>query len=211
MGKTEVKSEKVEVKVVEEITEICEASIEANPGLALGLANLKKIKVNAGSNWPVVPFSEFELGTIGFRSSYGDGVKIAVAGGQAQQRHFALPHYIAMVEGMGNKNDSSVLLQNFTDRDDKNSGRGQILGQISQKHSALIIWQGLSGRVINSYSDVALQDVYYIRPDELAAMYVASKFQVANLKRLDELAAANQGWKAFNIPLDHQRPYDARV
>lgn len=205
------KEKQVVSKVVEGITEVCAASVEANPGLALGLANLSKIKDYTEENWPAAPYSDFNVGTIGFRSDWVAGVKLAVACGKAQQRHFSAKHLIAMVEGMGNPDTASVLMQNFTDQDDKRSAQGQIIGHISIEHSAIIFYQGLSGKIIKSYSDIALKDVYYIPKDDLAAFYVVSKFQSANIKRLDELAAANEGWKAFNVPLDLKRPYDARV
>lgn len=198
-------------KVIDEIAGICAASVETNPGLTRGIANLQKIKVYAEANWPALPFSDFALGTIAFRSEWGEGIKIAVACGKAQQRHFALRHFVAMVEGIGKRDEATVLVQNFTDRDDKQSARGQILAQINPEHSAIVVWQGVAGRVISTYSDVALQEIYYIPRDDLAAMYVASKFQIANIKRLDELAAANEGWKNFNIPLDPKRNYDARL
>lgn len=210
MSKTEGKTEKVDVKVIEEVAEICAGSVETQKGLALGLANLKLIRTYGEANWPALPHSDFALGAIAFRSEWGEGIKIGVACGKAQQRHFSLRHFVAMVEGIGKPEEATVLVQNFTDRDDKQSARGQILAQINPEHSAIIVWQGLAGRVISSYSDIALQEQYYIPRDDLTAIYVAAKFQVANTKRLDELAAANEGWKQFNIPVNPTRAYDAR-
>jgi hypothetical protein len=207
----EVKEKQVASDVIEGLSEICARSVDANPGLAQGMANLKKIGVYDESNWPVAPYSDFSLGKIGFTSGFGTTVKLSVVCGQAQERHISLRHYIAMVEGMDNPDTASVLLQNFSDQDDKRSSRGQILGQLNKEHSALILYQGLAGKVIKKFSDVALKEVYYLPVDDLAAFYVASKFQLANQKRLDELAAANEGWKAFDIPIDLKRPYDARV
>lgn len=205
------KEKVVATDVVEDLGALCATSVESNAGFALGLANLKKIQSYSESNWLVAPYSEFSVGTIGFKSDWGSGVKLVVACGKAQQRSIMPRHFIAMVEGAGDEDKASVLIQNFSDVDEKRTSRGQIIGQLNFEHSALIIYQGLAGKVIKRFSDIALQDVYYIPREELAAYYVACKFQMANSKRLDEMSAANEGWKAFNIPLDLKRPYDARV
>jgi hypothetical protein len=100
------------------------------------------------------------------------------------------------------------MLQNFTEAEDKRGGKGQILGRINPKVSAITIIQGVTGRIIRGPSDIALYDAYFIDRQDLTSFYLASKAQISTADTLETMIAAFDGWKAFDVPLNPLDPYE---
>ena len=100
------------------------------------------------------------------------------------------------------------MLQNFTESEEGNGGRGQILGRLLLENSAIVIIQGVVGRIVRGPSDIALYDVYYLDKKDLFAFYLAAKAQIANKDQLETMIAAYDGWKAFHVPSNPLHPFD---
>lgn len=163
------------------------------------LANIDEAEQVAGK--------EFNQGVLGFRK-YRSNLDITVACGTAQVRYIKLTKFIAMIENLHQKDRSAtIMLQNFETNENNNISKGQILGRINPKSSAIHIMQGLTGRIIRNPSDIALLDIYYLDRTELAAYYVAAKYQIGNEDLLEDVIATHDGWKAFDVPLDLSKPY----
>lgn len=149
---------------------------------------------------------EFSEGCMGFRKqSYG--IQLAVACGKAMVRYLDLKKFITMVEQMDDPQTATIMLQNSTDSDDSRGAKGQILGRINPKASAITIIQGVTGRIIRGPSDIALYDSYFINRKDLTSFYLASKAQISTADTLETMIAAFDGWKAFDVPLDPLKPY----
>ena len=179
---------------------------EDNEALLQGLTNLNSMaKLEDAED---VAGKKYTKGVLGFRK-YRSNLAITVACGTAQVRYIKLPKYISMIENLHQTDSSAtIMLQNFeTSDNDKSASKGQILGRINPKSSAIHIMQGLTGRIIRNPSDIALLDIYYIDRAELTSYYLASKFQIGNEGKLEEMIATFDGWKAFEVPLDLANPY----
>lgn len=154
------------------------------------------------------PKKPYDRGVMGFRR-LGRHLTLAFGCGTAMVRQVELGKYIAMVQEMKNKNHETIVLENFIEGEDGGRmPRGQVLGRIVPEYSAVLIVQGLSGRVIHSPADIVKSDVYYISKEQLSAFYISSKLQQGNEETLDELAGAFDGWLAYNLPpsLDAPQP-----
>jgi hypothetical protein len=179
---------------------------DGDESLLQGLRNLDTIP-DFSTPPPPVKGKKFAKGVMGFRKFTSD-LKLALACGTAQVRYLELGKFIAMVENAhAADNSSTIMLQNFKDKDDHNSARGQVMGRLNMEHSAIHVIQGLTGRVIHNPSDIALFDVYYIDRIDLTSFYLAAKAQVSSANQLEAMIATHDGWKAFDVPLDPLNPY----
>lgn len=176
--------------------------IESDDSLRKGLANLNRLPPFDAPP-PAVHGKKFSPGIMAFRKTGAGKLSITVACGTAQARHIPLAKYVAMVEKLNDPESSTILLQNFQDQDDHRSGRGQELGRINAKSSAIVILQGLTGRIVRSMDDIALHDVYYLDRRDMATFYLAAKAQIGNADQMETMLTAYEGWKAFEVPLDH--------
>ncbi len=192
-------------KVGEIFADIFTDTCETKDGLMQGLENLNSIPNFSDPHPPAVKGKEFIAGVMGFRKT--GALNITVACGKAQVRSFSLPKFIAMIENMHDPATATIMLQNFSDQDEKQSAKGQILGRINAGSSAIHIIQGLTSRIIRNASDIALFDVYYIDRVDLTSFYLAAKAQIGNGDQLETMIAAYDGWKAFDVPLDPLNPY----
>ena len=179
---------------------------EEKEGLVQGLKNLHSIPNFGPDHPPAVKGKDFIAGVMGFRRT-GSKLNLAIASGKAQVRYIDLKKYIAMVELMHDPSSASIMLENFSDQDEYKSAKGQVLGRINAKCSAIQIIQGLTGRIIRNPSDIALFDVYYIDRVDLTSFYLAAKAQISNGDTLETMIASYDGWKAFDVPLDPLNPY----
>ena len=157
---------------------------------------------------PPVKSKEFTAGVIGFRRIGSNNLTFAIACGKAQVRYIPLTKFIAMIENLHDPESATIMLQNFQDQQDSRSAKGQILGRINAESSAIMIIQGVTGRIIRGPSDIALFDVYYIDRNDLTSFYLAAKAQISNADELETMIATYDGWKAFDVPLDPLNPYD---
>lgn len=173
---------------------------------AQGLKNLSELPESC-SKTNIVRGKSYEDGVIGFRRT-GRNLTLAIAGGKALVRYIDLEKFIVMVEKMHDPDSSTILLKNYQDQDEYKGGRGQELGRINPKCSAIQVMQGLCGRVIKSPSDLAAHDVYYIPRKDLTSFYLAAKSQISTENTLESLISAFDGWKQFRIPLDPMNPYE---
>lgn len=181
-------------------------SIENDAAMKQGLLNLNSLP-EFSPELPPVPGKEFNIGLIGFRRSPSGGQNLAIACGKAQVRYIPLAKYIAMIENLHDRDNASIMLQNFTESDDNRSGRGQVLGRINAASSAITIIQGVTSRIIRGPSDIALFDVYHIDRRDLTAFYIASKYQISTADQLETMIATFDGWKAFDVPLNPLNPF----
>ncbi|MDA3823745.1 MAG: hypothetical protein PF450_14205 [Bacteroidales bacterium] len=178
---------------------------EGSEALLQGLTNLNSMaKIEEAED---VAGKKYSPGVIGFRK-YKSKLDITIACGTAQVRDIKLAKFISMIENL-HKTDKSatIMLQNFETSDNNNPSKGQILGRINPKSSAIHIMQGLTGRIIRNPSDIALFDIYYVDRTELTSYYLAAKSQIGNEAKLEEMIATFDGWKAFEVPLDLANPY----
>jgi hypothetical protein len=190
--------------------ELLLGDLEQREGVADGLANLATLPdfdPENGSPAPV-PGKILESGVIGLRNVRGKAPQLAIACGTNMVRYIPLAKYIALVEKMDDPASATIMLENFSDRDDSRAGRGQVLARLNAKHSAITIVQGVTGRVIRSANDIALYEVYYLPRQDLTAFYVAAKYQLSNEDTLDSMISAYDGWRAYSIPLDPLNPYE---
>jgi hypothetical protein len=177
-------------------------------GVAKGLKNLADLpEYQPEKNSPTpVPGKSFDSGIIGLRNRRGKTPELAIACGTNIVRYIPLVKFIALVENMKNPDKATIMLENFSNQDEKSSGRGQVLARINAKHSAISIVQGVTGRVIRGPGDIALYEVYYLPRPDLTAFYLTAKFQIGKEDDLDIMITANEGWKAYSIPLDPLNP-----
>lgn len=168
-----------------------------------GLANLKALPVKqvkvAGKPCEVT-------GVLGFRKG-SRGLQLAMACGKAMVRYIDLRKFMAMVEFAHDEESSTIMLQNFSESEENSSGRGQILGRLLLANSAIVIIQGVVGRVVRGPSDIALFDAYYLDRKDLFTFYLAAKAQISNQDQLETMIAAFDGWKAFQVPSDPLNPF----
>lgn len=198
-----VKGKKAEKSIADHLGTLF-ASRE-DESLLKGLQNLAGVKDFSDSQ-PVVSGKPYSRGVMGFRRS-GRNLNLALACGKAQVRYLDLNKYIAMVENMMENEGATIMLQNFQDQDDIKNAKGQVLGRINPDQSAIFIIQGLAGRIIHGPADIALFDVYYIDRATMTAFYIAAKEQIGTEDELDNMIAAYDGWRAFEVPLDPYNPY----
>lgn len=179
---------------------------EGENKLQQGLENLQTLPAY-DTPPPPVPGKVFAPGVIGFRKSSGM-LHLAIACGTAQVRYIPLAKYIALIENLHDPESASIMLQNFQDKDEYKSAKGQVTARINAQSSAIIVIQGVTGRIIRSPQDIALFDVYYIDRKDLTAYYLAAKSQISTADQLETMIATYDGWKAFNVPLNPLNPYD---
>lgn len=141
---------------------------------------------------------KFYRGVMGYRRR-GWHLLLAVGCGRAMVREIALAKYLALVQNMHDDRNATIVLENFTESEDGRMPRGQVLGRIFPEFSALVVAQGLTGKVIHSPSDIVKMDCYYLSKEALAGFYISCKLQHGAQDLLDELAGAHDGWKAFNL------------
>ena len=184
---------------------------EEREGVALGLANLATLPDYDPDEGlpPSIEGKDFEPGVIGLRNRKGKAPRLAIACGANQVRYITLDKYIALVENMKERASATIMLENFTDRDDNGGGgRGQVLARLNGDHSAIVVVQGVTGRVIRDAGDIALYEVFYLPRPDLTAFYLAAKFQLSNEDSLDIAISAYDGWRAYSIPLDPANPHE---
>jgi hypothetical protein len=174
--------------------------------LQKGLENLQSLPA-FDTPPPPVPGKVFTPGVIGFRKSSGM-LHLAIACGTAQVRYISLAKYIALIENLHDPESASIILQNFQDKDEYKSAKGQVTARINALSSAITVIQGVTGRIIRSPQDIALFDVYYIDRKDLTAFYIAAKSQISTADQLETMIATYDGWKAFNVPLNPLNPYE---
>lgn len=185
---------------------LLEPQISDNEAFQKGLKNLSSLPVF--SDGPKkVNGKEFAPGVIGFRRS-SSGLNLAIACGKAQVRYLSLPKFIALIENLDDPDSATIMIQNFQEQDDFRSPRGQVLARINAKSSAIMVMQGLAGKIIRGPSDIALFDVYYIDRSILTSFYIAAKAQISSSDQLETMITTYDGWKAFNVPLDPLNPYE---
>lgn len=164
-----------------------------------------------------MPGKPFHRGVMGFRRR-GRNLTIAIGCGCAMVREIALPKYVALIQNMnadlgvsGGRIEkdglsATIVLEHYTEPDENRLPRGQVLGRLIPEFSAIVIAQGLAGKVIHSTRDIVKFDTYYLPKEALAAFYVSSKIQNGTQDLLDELIGAHDGWKSFGIPRDPCQP-----
>lgn len=179
-------------------------TIDNKEGLAQGIKNLAALPDLDPNN--KIPGKEFERGVMGLKVNQR-GLSVAIACGKVMVRRIPLEKFVALVEHMHDDESASVMLQNFSDQEDGRMAKGQILGRINPKYSAITVIQGVTGRIIRGPGDIALYDVYYLDKKDMMSFYLAAKFQLGNEDQLDSMIAAFDGWKAFSVPLNPLDPY----
>ena len=167
------------------------------------LAGIKLISEVKESPMPGKPFDN--VGVMGFRR-VANRLRLTIACERAIVRDLELGKFIAMVERMHDPEKATIVLENFTEADENRVPRGQVLGRINQEFSCITVAQGLTGRVIHSHGDLARLDAYYVSREQLTSFYLAAKAQIGDEGKLNELVAAYDGWKAFDIPLNPCQP-----
>lgn len=185
---------------IETIDALLASALEADADMRRGVKNLMALptmedaKPYFGTKKPkVIP------GVMGFRGGEW-GLDLVFAGGRAMTIKVKLQKYIAMVENCHRKL-GSVVLGNHQAPAEGKPGRGQILGRIVPESSALVVLHGKSGRLIGDSGDVAETIAYYISRERLLFYYLAAKVQIGDSHHLDELIAANEFYKAYDVPL----------
>jgi len=88
------------------------------------------------------PKSDLKLPNFRFGPETRQTPRIAIACGKVMVRYIPLEKYVALVEQMYIEESASVMLQNFSDQEDGRMAKGQTLGRINQKYSAITVIQG---------------------------------------------------------------------
>ena len=189
------------------ITSIFMERVMDDTNFKTGILNLHKIKSFDEVEAHPMPHKAFSKGVMGFRRN-GRSLRLTIACGKTMSRQVLLPRFIAMIENMDDDENATIVLENFTESEENRQARGQILGRLNPTFSCITVVQGLTGRVIHGPADLARLDVYYLAKDQLAAYYIAAKYQIGDEDKLDAMIGAYDGWKAFNIPLDPCNPYE---
>lgn len=171
-----------------------------NAELRQGLENLAKLPALSQVEGKPIKHKAFEKGFMGFRRK-SQFISIAIACGKAQVRYIDIRKYVSLVEKMEDDTHHTIMLENFSDAEDGRAARGQVLARIDPIHSAIVVVQGLTGRVIRSDSDVVRYDVFYLDRDQLAAFYLACKFQLRGDDQLETMIATYSGWVEYDISL----------
>jgi len=171
-----------------------------NAELRKGLSNLAELPSLGQVEKKPIKHKVFEKGCMGFRRQ-SQFISVAIACGKAQVRNIDIRKYVALVEKMKDDTHHTIMLQNFSDAEEGRAARGQVLARLDPIHSAIVVVQGLTGRVIRSDSDVVRYDVYYLDRDQLAAFYLACKFQLRGADQLETMIATYSGWVEYDISL----------
>jgi hypothetical protein len=201
--KKETAMTKVSTSPIKSLEALMGKVIKANDDVARGLANLATLPDISAKTCKIEPIFgyTFERGVVGFRRD-SSTMTLAIACGKAQVRYISLEKYIALVEQMNDPEGATIVLQNPTDKDNFKSARGQILCRINPKFSAVIVVLGVAGRIIKNKDDVASVEVYFLDRAEMSSYFLAAKAQLSTQNTLENMIAAYEGWREFEIPLD---------
>jgi len=206
-------------KITKEVSEVAKVApsaalstifgekIDSDDSLRKGLANLNKLPPFDVPP-PVVHGRDFCPGLMGFRRSSSGNLNLTIVCDSAQVRSLTMAKYIAMVEHLHDPKTASIMLQNFMDSDERKAAKGQVLARINARSSAIIIIQGLPGRIIRGPEDIALYDVYYLDRAEMTSFYLAAKAQISTGDQIETMIAAYDGWKPFSVPLNFFNPHE---
>jgi hypothetical protein len=182
---------------------------ESVPSLSQGLANLAKLPAFHSINRDnPIPGTEFDHSIM---SMGQDGRSLLVIGNNAESQRMPFGKLVAIVENMGDREKSSIIIQNFQEAEYNKSGeRPQIIARLNAEYSALIIAVGPAGRVIRKHGDINQTFIYYIPREELTAYYLMSKFQTTNKSRLESLLYTNDACRLIDLPLNPLMPRSSR-
>ncbi len=171
-----------------------------------GLINLlgfPEFNLKGGSVSPIHDNDRVERGIIGFRRISGS-VMLAIACGTKMVRYIPLDKFIALIESMNLGTAANIVIQNY--KAEEKEKRAQIIARVNSRCSAIHFVQGVAGKPISTGSDIVSNDAYYIPREDLTSFYIAAKCQVANGQKLEDLIAANDGFKGFSINIDPLNP-----
>lgn len=175
-------------------------------GLEQGFKNLldlPEFDLNRKELKPVHEGDRLERGIIGFRRN-ASRLELAIACGTKMVHYIPLDKYVALIEQMHLGQAANIVVQNSKNEDkDK---RPQIIARVNSRCSAIHVVQGVAGKPISDGKDIVSSDAFYIPREELASYYLAAKQQVGSEKRLEDLIAANDGFKGYSINIDPLNP-----
>lgn len=171
------------------------------PSIMQGLTNLAQLPPLDIENQLPAPYrnKRFTQAKMGFKFINRE-LKVAIAARGAKPQFIPTAKFIAMVELMNDPKHCTVVLQNFTFPGEKRDGQAQILGRILPHHSAINIAHGKVGIPIHDFDDILHLDSFQIDRMVLSAYYLASKLQIGNEDSLDNLIAAYEGVRFYELP-----------
>ena len=176
-------------------------STEFTKGL-LNLLSFLEFNLKNGSLKPAYEGDRVQRGIIGFRRISG-GLMLAIACGTKPVRYVPLDKFVALIECMKLGDSANIVIQNH--KTDEKEKRAQIMARVNPRCSAIHFVQGVVGKAINTSDDIVSIDAYYLPREDLASYYIAAKRQIANERELEDLIAANDGFKGYSIKID---PFD---
>lgn len=170
-----------------------------------GLQNLSRLPefdLNRSIPRPVPGQEAVHRGIIGFRRNSGK-ITLAIACGTATILYLPLDKYVALIEYMHDDRSANIIIQNQKiSEEGRQDGRAQIIARFNPAHSALHVVHGVIGRVIKAAKDISHIEIYYLSRRDLACFYIAAKCQVGTEEQLENLIAAYDGLKGYEIPLN---------
>ncbi len=178
--------------------------LAVSENLTQGLLNLHSLpEFNQKELKPVHEDDRVERGIIGFRRN-GGRIELAIACGTKMVRYFPLDKYVAVIEQMHLGQAANIVVQNS--RNEEKEKRPQIIARVNPRRSAIQVVQGVAGRPISEGKDIVSNDAYYIPREDLTSFYLAAKCQLDNGNKLENLIAANDGFKGYSINIDPFNP-----
>ena len=192
--------------VFQALQELLFPLLATSGSLARGIINLLGLPEFNGNGEGIRPVHEedrVERGIIGFRRNAGR-VVLAIACGTKMVHYLPLDKYVALIEQMHLRQAANIVIQNS--KNEEKEKRPQIMARINSRCSAIHVVQGVAGKPISDGKDIVSNDAYYIPREELTSYYIAVKQQLDSETKLEDLIAANDGFKGYSINIDPLNP-----
>lgn len=203
---TETPKKNSQPDALQALQELLLPALAQSDGLSQGLVNILGMPEFSMKNGRICAVHEDDLverGILGFRRVSGN-IVLALACGTKQVRYLPLEKFIALIEKMNDGESANIVVQNH--RVEEKDMRGQVIARVNPRCSAIQIVQGVAGRPIRSGADMVSNEAYYLPREELTSYYIAAKCQISNGQKLEDLIAANDGYKGFSIKIDPLNP-----
>lgn len=181
------------------LTEVM-GSLMETPAVRKAMANMAQMPLlNIEEQTPEpYPGFTFKPASMGFwKDGYDLKLVFAVAGSQPQ--HVALDKLIPLVEHMDDPRRGTIYLQNHRPPTAKDPAREQVIARIVAPCSAVNIFRGNPGVMINEDEDIRTKHSFQVDRAVLATYYLAAKLYLGNDDHIRQLVAATEGLRSYEI------------
>ncbi|TLM69229.1 MAG: hypothetical protein FDZ69_00210 [Deltaproteobacteria bacterium] len=163
----------------------------------VNMSQMAQLNVEEQTPEPYLGFT-FKPASMGLWKRNNDlQIVFAVAGGEPQ--YVALDKFIPLVEHMDDSRKGTIVLQNHRPPTPKEPAREQVIARIVARCSAVNIFRGNPGVIINEDEDIRSRHSFQVDRAVLAVYYLAAKLYLGNDERIRQMVAATEGMRSYEI------------